>query len=259
MGLSKARELAMKKALVSFALSFSLGIAPLPAGGAEMLKTLILDPGHGGRELGARSAGGLAGEKDLALSLARRLRERLRDLPFLKVVSTRADDYSLGADDRASRANHHRGDLFISLHFYPDPYRSGFVILYPKPRVRPTVGASGWQVPGETHLDMSLTFAEILAEELTNATNTPCLGIISARLRVFKGLRMPGVFLELGSLADPARAKELNSSEGQRVVAEGIYRAVARYRRLLELGGHEEPGSPGEPKGGRMIRKLSPE
>ncbi|MCH2171131.1 N-acetylmuramoyl-L-alanine amidase [Myxococcota bacterium] len=78
------------------------------------VQTVVIDPGHGGRDPGAIGVGGLR-EKDVTLRLAKVLEKRLRDRGF-NVVTTRDDDRSLSLEERTAIAESVRGDLFVSLH-----------------------------------------------------------------------------------------------------------------------------------------------
>ena len=79
------------------------------------LKTLVIDPGHGGMDIGAR--GRQSNEKTIALGIALQLRDELRRrLPNLKIVLTRSTDITQSVRRKAEIANAARGDLFISIH-----------------------------------------------------------------------------------------------------------------------------------------------
>ncbi len=84
----------------------------VPAG---TLRTVVIDPGHGGSDLGARGASGGV-EKGVSLSVARRLKAALEGRLGVRVILTRDGDAGLGLDERAAVANNNKADLFISLH-----------------------------------------------------------------------------------------------------------------------------------------------
>jgi N-acetylmuramoyl-L-alanine amidase len=86
--------------------------APLPSTG---VRTIVIDPGHGGDEAGARGAAGIL-EKDVTLAIARRLRTMIESRLGLRVFLTRDDDRAMTLDDRAAYANSQRADVFISIH-----------------------------------------------------------------------------------------------------------------------------------------------
>ena len=79
------------------------------------LRTLVIDPGHGGEELGAQGPRGTL-EKDVTLAVARRLRTLVESRLGLKVFLTREDDRTLALDDRSAFANAHKADVFLSIH-----------------------------------------------------------------------------------------------------------------------------------------------
>jgi N-acetylmuramoyl-L-alanine amidase len=88
--------------------------APRLPAGMRAIQTVVLDPGHGGRDPGAIGVGGVR-EKDVTLRLARSLAPRLEALGF-EVVLTRDDDRKIGLEERTAIAEAASGDLFVSLH-----------------------------------------------------------------------------------------------------------------------------------------------
>src|SRR5207237_5947933 len=87
------------------------------------IETIVLDPGHGGRDPGAIGPGGLT-EKEVVLDVAQHLRDLLRDRLGKKVLMTRDKDVFVELDDRAKFANGHKADLFISIHINSHPRRA---------------------------------------------------------------------------------------------------------------------------------------
>ena len=84
------------------------------------LRKIVLDPGHGGKDPGAIGAGGLA-EKDIVLSIAKKLAVKLKNEMGMEVVLTRKDDRFVALEDRTAMANAEDADLFISLHVNASP------------------------------------------------------------------------------------------------------------------------------------------
>ncbi len=81
----------------------------------KLIKTIVIDPGHGGNETGARGVYGTL-EKDVTLSIARKLKEVIeRELKY-RVVMTREADVTVPLERRAAIANNNKADLFISIH-----------------------------------------------------------------------------------------------------------------------------------------------
>ena len=97
---------------------WSLNSGAIPAEAKQPLfeayrRVIVLDPGHGGREIGARGADGTV-EKAVAMKLAQFISAELqRDY---KVALTRTDDYSVDLNNRTALANHLKADMFVSLH-----------------------------------------------------------------------------------------------------------------------------------------------
>lgn len=78
-------------------------------------KTIVIDPGHGGRDPGAIGAGGLQ-EKDVTLAVALLLRDRLKKHPGYRILMTRDKDVRISTRERVAFANSNKADLFISIH-----------------------------------------------------------------------------------------------------------------------------------------------
>ena len=85
---------------------------PLPTPG---VRTIVIDPGHGGDEDGAKGARGTL-EKTLTLAVARRVKSGLETRLGARVLLTRDDDRTLPLDERAAFANNNKADVFVSLH-----------------------------------------------------------------------------------------------------------------------------------------------
>jgi len=89
--------------------------APPPPRESGTIRTIVLDPGHGGEEVGAVGHTGIL-EKDLSLDIARRLQDRLIRHLGLTVLLTRTDDRVVPLRERTAIANHAKADLFLSIH-----------------------------------------------------------------------------------------------------------------------------------------------
>jgi N-acetylmuramoyl-L-alanine amidase len=94
---------------------------PLTAVFGLDVETIVIDAGHGGKDPGAVGASGTL-EKDIALDIALRLRDRLRSLGRYKILMTRDTDTTLRLNERVAFANDNQADLFVSIHInaYPD-------------------------------------------------------------------------------------------------------------------------------------------
>lgn len=219
------------------------------------IRTIVLDPGHGGTETGAIGATGTA-EKDLTLAIASSLAQRLeRRLP-VKVVLTRTEDVQLSLDDRTALANQYKADLFVSLHvnssFGSSAQGAETYILSSEASDEHAADAAAaenqsgdgdplydlqlilWDLSQSHHLSESLRFATLVQEELNSALDLRDRGVKQAPFRVLMGAAMPAVLVELGFLSNPAEEKRLQSLEYQSQLVEALVRALSRYKVLAE-------------------------
>jgi len=222
--------------------------------GPTRLRIVALDPGHGGAEVGAEGRNGLV-EKELVLSIARRLREILQERLGLQVILTRDGDRDLALDERTALANNNKADLFISIHADASPSRdatgsSVYFLSYSSSdsegavtsaRGRAVSGDSGldfilWDMAQASHLSQSSRLAEIFQEELLTATGTEKgnRGIKQNTFRVLKGATMPAVLVEVGFISNPQEEELLKTREHQEGLAEALYRGVLRFKVVYE-------------------------
>jgi len=100
------------------------GSKPEDSTGSFRFKTIVIDPGHGGKDPGAH--GGYSNEKAVALSIGKKLRDALNDqLPGINVIMTRGEDKFIELHRRAEIANNAHANLFISIHCNSSPERVG--------------------------------------------------------------------------------------------------------------------------------------
>ncbi len=81
------------------------------------LTTIVIDPGHGGKDAGCISRDGKTYEKNVTLDIGKRFRDKIRaEMPGIKVIMTRSDDRFIELGERADIANRNDADLFVSIH-----------------------------------------------------------------------------------------------------------------------------------------------
>ncbi len=178
-------------------------------------RTIVLDPGHGGPDLGYTTDSLI--EADLVLDLARRIEGRLVALGVTVALTRMHGD---GGDDiaRADLANSHDADLVVSLHAdaAPDPAAHGISTYY-----YGTDRFGAWSVVGE-HL------AELLLRELTART-----GMVDCRSHargsaLLQRTRMPAVRVEIGHPSNEQDAAALADAVTRDAMAEGVVVAIQR-------------------------------
>ncbi len=216
------------------------------------IRTIVLDPGHGGADTGAIGRNGSA-EKDLTLLLSRSLKRALQSRLGVKVVLTRADDSDLHLDSRTSIANQYKADLFISIHLNSSPGSSaqGAETYFSSPeptdeqaaladqsrnRVDPLYDLQLilWDLAQSHHLAESQRLARIVQEELNLALELANRGVKQAPFRILMGAAMPAVLIELGFLSNPSEEAKLNEPVYRARLVDTLVRAIGRYRALVQ-------------------------
>ena len=184
-------------------------------------RVIVLDPGHGGHDLGAVGPSGLA-EKSVTLALAKKLKDALAGT--YAVHLTRDGDYWLNIEKRTAMANHHSADIFISLHaggsfhhkargmaiFYFGPSTSqGLAPQKERLAVQDGEHPTPWNHIQSMYAKKSQVLANLVHRELVARLNPMNRGIHKAPCSVLRGADMPAILVEIGYLSHPAEEKEL--------------------------------------------------
>ncbi len=220
------------------------------------LRTIVIDPGHGGEEPNARGPRGTF-EKDVTLSVARRLKNRIEQQLGLRVVLTRTADQTVRLDERAAIANNNKADLFISLHANASSRSSamGAEVYYlslegygdearqlATSEGQPLAVVGGgirdidvilWEMAQVRYLEQSAAFAEIVEEELRARVRMSSRAIQQAPFRVLVGANMPAVLVEMGFISNPVQERQLTSDQFQRAVVDALVGSIIRFRDYL--------------------------
>lgn len=219
-------ELRQKQAYTMFADGPDLVIAvgpqpwalPLPAyAAAGRLKgrTIVVDPGHGGHDIGAPatfgSPPGEPYEKDIVLDIAQRL-ARLLQSEGASVTMTRADDTFIALPERAAVANRLGADALVSIHCNSCETPNtlcGTSVYYDHPQ--------------------SAQFAELVQGELIAALGTADKGVRNANFAVIRRTRGPGILVETAFINNAEDRQRLLHPNFQERTARAIVRGLARY------------------------------
>ena len=216
----------------------------------EGVRTIVIDPGHGGSNIGAQGPAGTL-EKELTLQLARALSARLQRRLPVRVVLTRNEDAELPLDTRVAVANQQKADLFISLHLNSSPGQgvqgaeTYFLSLVASDehaaRSAQTENAGDpltdlqlilWDLAQSHHMTESQRLAGLIQEELNEALELRNRGVKQAPFRVLMGAAMPAVLVELGFLSNPREEERLNDPLYRARLADALVDAVSRFRAL---------------------------
>lgn len=237
--------------------------APPKSGGrkdiAEQLgltiDTIVIDPGHGGKDPGAM-ANGLR-EKDLTLAIAKRVGKMLQAKGF-KVYFTRSTDVFIPLEERTSFANDKKADLFVSIHINASPNSAGngletysLNVAKTKQAQRVAARENGVSVAQISDLQVILTdlmlgakvressdLAGNVQKSVCNTVARSCdigdHGTHEAPFYVLVGAKMPAILVECGYITNPTEARRLGSDSYQQLLAEGIVGGISGYKQRLE-------------------------
>jgi len=203
--------------------------------------TVVLDPGHGGRDGGAVGLRGLL-EKDLTLEVARAVRSRLA-VAGVKVELTRDDDRLVELDERVQIAARRRAAVFVSIHFNAATESGSRGVETYIPAAGGERGRSG-PVPGR---DASLAAADaalgfFLQRHVVRTAATQDRGLRRARFLVLRDAPCPAALVECGFLTDPVDAGLIAEPAHRSRIAEGIARGILDYLLLLQRIQVARPG-----------------
>jgi N-acetylmuramoyl-L-alanine amidase len=237
--------------------------AGLLGGDEPGVRTIVIDPGHGGDETGATGPGGTL-EKNVTLAIARRVRTLIESRLGLTVYLTREDDRTLSLDDRTAFANSHRADVFMSLHANAAmrPAMQGAEVYYlseapaaaeadgmaaSRGTTLPALGGgtrtidlTPWETAQARYVGQSAALAATAEQALAGRVTMSPRAVQQAPFRVLVGATMPAVLVEIGYLSNPAEERQLASGAYQDRVAQALFDAVARYRATVDRSASQE-------------------
>ena len=221
----------------------------------RVIKTVVIDAGHGGKDPGAISKSGVY-EKDINLPISLKLKDLLeKEYDDIEIVMTRSDDRFIELHDRGRIANANGGNLFISIHSNSkklDDYehKTGFEI-YLLDLVRKDKATEITQnenmfiqkndsmsapdffagaLMESANLKIAHRFANILKTEMSKGTEMMNRGVKQDAFVVLYGASMPAILVECGFLTNEDDVKYLTSEKGQNDIAVAIYKAVRLFK-----------------------------
>lgn len=221
------------------------------------LRTVVIDPGHGGDELGTQGVKGTL-EKEITLSVARRLRTLIESRLGLKVFLTRENDRTMSLDERSAFANNHHADVFVSIHANSAarPALKGAEVYYltveradAEARKRadeaattlPALGGGTraidlilWETAQARYLEQSATLAGFIEQSLRSRIEMSPRAIQQAPFRVLVGANMPAALVEIGYLSNAEQETQLAAAGYQDQVAQALLDALIKFRDFIE-------------------------
>jgi N-acetylmuramoyl-L-alanine amidase len=242
--------------------------SPLPAtattGGLSIARQLglgvsriVIDPGHGGHDPGAK--GKSVTEAELVLDIALRVEKLLEEVPGVDVILTRRTDDFVPLPERTAIANREGADLFLSIHANASPnamahgietYFLNFATNTSAAAVAARENAASTLAMGEmpdiikaialnNKVDESRDFAShvqrAMLERLRASNKTlKDLGVKQAPFVVLIGATMPSVLAEISFVTNPQEARLLKGNAYRQKIAESLFNAIRKYQTSLK-------------------------
>lgn len=233
--------------------------------------TVVIDPGHGGRDPGA--VGATSREKDIVLSVGLKLGKLIENNhPDVKVLYTRKEDHFVPLNQRAEIANKARADLFISIHcnaldrrraspqgvetFVLGLHRSkdnldvakaeNSVIMYEEDYSVKYEGFNPnepesyiiFEFMANEFLDQSVNFATMVQNQLVTNSKRVNRNVRQAGFLVLREVAMPSILVELGYISNRQEENYLKSESGQTSLARSIFNGFTEYKREHDKKSH---------------------
>ncbi|QGM22511.1 AMIN domain-containing protein [Spiribacter sp. 2438] len=222
---------------------------------------VAIDPGHGGQDPGAIGPGGTY-EKDVVLSVGRKLADRINAVEGMRAILIRDGDYFIGLRDRTRRARDANADLFVSLHadaFHDQNVRGSSVFVLSRTGASsemarllarsenradriggvslddkdPDVASVLLDLSRAHTVEESMAFAAEVRHELAAIGDVHGRGVEQAGFAVLKSLDMPSVLVELAFITNPDEERRLNTPAYQHQLSRGILNGIRAYARNM--------------------------
>ncbi len=220
------------------------------------IHTIVIDPGHGGKDVGAMGAAGLL-EKDATLAVCRKLADALEAKLKTRVILTRSDDSLVPLDQRPAIANQYQADLFLSVHMNAAVMKGAhgsetyFLSLEASDELAkkaaevenaPAKGANAgtdlklilWDLAQQEYLTESSRFASDIQEEMNRATHVQSRGVKQAPFKVLVGATMPAALVEVAFISNPDEEAKLKNDAFVNSVVAALTTAIERYKNDYE-------------------------
>jgi N-acetylmuramoyl-L-alanine amidase len=230
------------------------------------IKTIVIDPGHGGKDPGAIGRGKVQ-EKTITLKVGMKLRDLITARLGRKVLMTRERDVFVELEDRTKFANHHDADLFVSIHVNSHPQRSarGLEIYHfgkASDRRALEVAARengtplestgiGWQYlvadlltdkKIQDSLELAWTARQAMVAHLNGYYDVVDLGVKTAPFYVLRFTTMPSILAEIGFVSNPTEERLMQGDAFLTRMAEAIFDGLKAFINPLQTAGGKKTG-----------------
>lgn len=172
------------------------------------VKTIVIDAGHGGTDVGATRDG--HNEKDLTLDMSQRLATILKK-KGLDVLMVRDSDIYVSLEDRVAFSENYGGDLFVSIH------------------VNSSVTEDGHGIETHYYTPQSYDFAQVVHKEFASQIKSKDRGLFKSKFYVINHTTCPSILVETGFISNPEERAELLTKERRQKTAEAIAKGILKY------------------------------
>ncbi|MBR5855766.1 MAG: N-acetylmuramoyl-L-alanine amidase [Bacteroidales bacterium] len=248
---------------------------------ATRIKTVVIDPGHGGHDPGTVSSGAKYKEKDIVLSVGLKLGNMIKSkYPHIKIIYTRSSDKFVPLAERSDIANRNKADLFISIHvnatkstsvsgtetFVMGMHKSESNFELCKAENSVIALEDNYETKYEgfnpnspesyiifsllqnTHLEQSIKFAEIIQNNYKKGPVYNNRGVKQGGLIVLWRSTMPAILTEIGFLSNSKDRAAMITKEGQNAIAKRLFNAFCQYKEVYEGNALSEQAPPAAEK-----------
>lgn len=208
------------------------------------VRRIVIDPGHGGKDVGKICNRTEYTEKSATLDTAFRLKNLLEKRGF-EIILTRKEDVFVDLDDRAAMANRVKADLFISVHYNSsrpgDTTSSGIetYCLTPTGQLSTNKAKAKADVtaePGNRMDYFNVQLAWSVQRQLINNTGAEDRGVRRARFAVLRPLNCPGILIEGGFMSSKEEGAKIANPAYRQKLAEAIAAGITDYNQRFRVG-----------------------
>lgn len=237
-------------------------VAPIPID--NRIKTIVIDPGHGGKDPGAVGYSNKVLEKDITLSIAQKLKEKIEANTSIKVYLTRNGDSFVSLRERTEFANDVEADLFLSVHVnaHSSEEVKGIEVYYLSTARTDDARATealenavvyhyeGGQEAIDKYNDLDFILTDMAQNEHLQESHDLCVtvqtnlieltegidrGVKQADFYVLRGAFMPAILIESGFITNKKEERKLARESYQENIVQALYQSIDSFAKRLEL------------------------
>ncbi len=213
-------------------------LRPRPLAPNASIRTIVLDPGHGGADTGARGLSGHV-EKEWTLDVARHVASRLTEAG-VRVVLTRESDVTTPLEGRPAFCLTHGGDIFVSIHFNSGgPTANGIETYCLTPAGSPSTDDANSRHRNDAQAanrwdERNVWLAHCVHAAALSGTGAADRGVRRARFEVLRDANCPAILIEGGFLTNETEEQQVMRVEYRERLAEAIAKGILVYKHSLE-------------------------